>query len=209
VEPPERLPTGGLTPRRSPGESIRAVQMHDRYIVAEVSEGVLLLDQHALHERLLFEQMRERFEAGRLEVQKLLVPETVHLSPTDAARIVAHRDDLAGLGLEIEGFGGGTVLLSGYPAALGRHAPRDVLRGVARHLAELGGAPPRDVLLDGLMALVACHAAVRAGERLPPDLVRELAAQHGLAENSHHCPHGRPSSLLLTSADLDRQFGRT
>ncbi|MGL4551010.1 MAG: hypothetical protein ACRC33_07475 [Gemmataceae bacterium] len=182
--------------------------MHDLYLVVEVPDGVLVLDQHALHERVLFERLRDRLGKGKLEVQRLLVPETIQLPPAQAALLLDHAADLAELGLEVTDFGGGTLLLGGYPAVLGKRPPRDVLRAVADHLSAAERPPTRDALLEGVMALVACHAAVRAGDRLSPEMVAELAAQHGLARDAHHCPHGRPSSLLFTKSDLDRQFRR-
>jgi DNA mismatch repair protein MutL len=183
--------------------------MHELYLVAEVPEGVLIIDQHALHERVLFEQMKGRLAAGKVEVQKLLIPEPVDLPPPQAARLLQHRADLAELGLEIDDFGGGTVLLSGYPAVLGRKPPREVLAAVVSHLGRSERPPSREALLNDLIALLACHSAVRAGDRLAPEEIAYLLEQREVAEHSHHCPHGRPSSLLLTRADLDRQFRRT
>lgn len=185
------------------------MQMHDLYLVVEVPEGILIVDQHALHERSLFEGLKRRLATGTLEVQKLLIPEPVHLTSGEALRLLEHRDALAELGLQIDDFGGGTVLVGSYPAVLGKRSPRDLLRGVLDYLLGQNALPPRDVLLNDLMALMACHAAVRAGDRLGPDEVQALVAQRHLADDHHHCPHGRPSSLLFSRADLDRQFRRT
>jgi DNA mismatch repair protein MutL len=187
---------------------LKAVQMHDLYLVVEVPEGVLVIDQHALHERVLFEEMKARLGEGRLSAQRLLVPEPVSLSPAEAARLLEHAEALAELGLEVSDFGGGTVLLRGYPAALGKRAPREVLRAVVDYLGSKERLPAREVLLNELLSLLACHAAVRAGDRLTPDEVAALVARRELAEDSHHCPHGRPTSLLFTRHELDRQFRR-
>jgi DNA mismatch repair protein MutL len=195
-------------PRPAPPHPLRAVQMHELYLVAEVPEGVLISDQHALHERILFEQMKARLASGKMEVQKLLIPEPVELSPTQAALLLQHREALAELGLEVEDFGRGTVLLAGYPAVLGRQPPREVLAAAVEQLSRLDRAPSREVLLNDLMALLACHSAVRAGDRLAPEEIEYLLEQRHLADHSHHCPHGRPSSLLFTRNDLDRQFRR-
>jgi DNA mismatch repair protein MutL len=187
----------------------KAVQMHDTYLWVEVPEGVLVIDQHALHERILFERLKARFASGRLEVQKLLVPETVQLPPAQAALLLEHRADLLGLGLEIDDFGGGTVLMGGYPHLLAKKPPGEILRAVAEELAAKGRVPTREALLNDLMALLACHSAVRAGDRLSAEQVRQLAAERHLVQDSHHCPHGRPSSLLFTRAELDKQFRRS
>ena len=187
----------------------KAVQMHDMYLLVEVPEGVLVIDQHALHERILFERLKARFAVGKLEVQKLLIPEPIDLPPAQAALLLAHRADLAGLGLEIDAFGGGTILLGGYPHLLGKKPPGEILRAVAEQLSARDRVPSREVMLNDLMALMACHSAVRAGDRLSAEQIRLLAAERHLAQDSHHCPHGRPSSLLFTRGELDRQFRRT
>ena len=189
--------------------SLKAIQLYNAYLVLETADGMLVIDQHALHERILFEQLKSRLAAGKMEVQKLLIPEPVALLPTQAAKLLQHRDDLAELGLEIDDFGGGTVLLGGYPAALGKRRPREILTGVGDYLANKERPPTQEALLNDLLSLVACHAAVRAGDRLSAEEIAELAARRDLARDSHHCPHGRPTSLLFTRADLDRQFRRT
>ena len=193
----------------APARPPRAMQMHELYLVIEVPEGILVIDQHALHERILFEQLKERLAAGRLEVQNLLVPEPVNLPPAQAALLLGHRAALAELGLQVDDFGGGTVLLGSYPAVLGKKPPREVLGAVVDYLTRQERPPTREALLNDLMALVACHTAVRAGDRLSPEQIAALVEKRHLAQDSHHCPHGRPSSLLLGRAELDRQFRRT
>jgi DNA mismatch repair protein MutL len=188
---------------------VKAVQMHDLYLVIEVPEGILVIDQHALHERILFEQLRERHAAGQLEAQRLLIPEPVALPPAHAALVLEHKEALAELALEVSDFGRGTVLLASYPAVLGKRRPRDILQAVVEYLTGQERPPARETLLNDLLSLMACHAAVRAGDRLTPEEIAELAAQRHLARDAHHCPHGRPTSLLFSRADLDRQFRRT
>jgi DNA mismatch repair protein MutL len=188
---------------------LRAIQVLDCYLVVEASaDEVLFLDQHALHERLLFEDLRQRTQAGALESQRLLVPEPVSLPPAQAAAVLEHREALAGLGLAVEDFGGGTVLLTAYPALLDRRPPREVFQAVADHLAGRGRAPDREQLVHELLGLMACHAAVRAGDRLTPEEVAALVARMDLAEDAHHCPHGRPTVLRLSRRDLERHFRR-
>ena len=191
-----------------PSRPVRALQMHDLYLIVEVPDGVLIIDQHALHERILFEQLKARLSTGRLDVQRLLIPEPVTLPPAQAALVLAQQEALAELGLEVSDFGAGTVLLAGYPALLGKRPPREILQAVVDYLISKERLPTREILLNDLMALMACHAAVRAGDRLTPDQIAELLAQRHLAQDSHHCPHGRPSSLMFTKQELDRQFRR-
>jgi DNA mismatch repair protein MutL len=188
--------------------SSKVIQLYDAYLVLETEEGMLVIDQHALHERILFEQLKRRLRSGTLETQRLLIPEPVDLSAEQAARTLEHREALAELGLGVEEFGGGTLLLTSYPALLGRRAPQAILRAVVDHLTSREQVPSREVLFNDLLSLMACHAAVRAGDRLTPEQMSALIAQRGLADDAHHCPHGRPTALLFSRHDLDRQFRR-
>src|SRR5438128_6084498 len=127
---------------------------------------MLVIDQHALHERVLLEEFKRRIASGTLEIQKLLMPLPVDLTAEQAARALDQREALAELGLGVEDFGGGTVLLTSYPAILNRRPPRDVLLAVVDHLMTKDRTPTREVLLNDLLSLMACHSAVRAGDRL-------------------------------------------
>jgi DNA mismatch repair protein MutL len=189
--------------------SVRAIQLYDAYLVLETEEGMLVIDQHALHERILFEQLKERIRAGTVESQRLLIPEPVEFTAEQAARVLEHRDALADLGLGVEDFGSGTLLLTSYPAILGRRTPQTILRAVVDRLVAEERVPSREQLLNELLSLMACHAAVRAGDRLTPEEIASLVAQRQLAQDTHHCPHGRPTALLFSRQELDRQFRRT
>jgi DNA mismatch repair protein MutL len=186
----------------------RVLQLYDAYLVVETSEGMLVIDQHALHERILFEQFVKRIAEGSLQTQALLIPEPIDLPGDAAGRVLEHRDALADLGLGVEDFGGGTVLLTRYPALIGKRSPRAAFLAVVDHLAAQDRPPTREVLFNDLLSLMACHSAVRAGERLTPEQIAELLAQRHLADDHHHCPHGRPTSLLFSRQELERQFGR-
>lgn len=191
-----------------PTYPVNAIQVHDAYLVVETNEGMLVIDQHALHERILFEHLKERIRAGALEKQRLLVPETVELTADQAACVLEHQQDLAELGLDVEDFGGGTVLVTACPAMLNRQAPQDILRAVVDHLVTKDRLPNREQLLNDLLSVMACRAAVKAGDRLTSEEIASLVAQRNLAADAHHCPHGRPTSLLFSRQELDRQFGR-
>ena len=185
-----------------------ALQIHNRYLVVENEDGLEVIDQHALHERILYETLREKVLAGALESQRLLVPEPVDLAASEAAAVLENQEMLASLGLEVEEFGGETILLSAYPAMLANFSPGDVLRSIAEQLQTDGKTPePRD-LLDDLMHSIACKAAVKFGDALTPEEVQALLAQRHLARDHHHCPHGRPTALVFTREQLDRQFKR-
>lgn len=194
--------------RVDPPQSTRALQIHNRYLVVENEDGLEVIDQHALHERILYESLREKVLAGSLESQRLLVPEPVDMSAAEAAAVLENQKLLASLGLEVEEFGGETVLLSAYPAMLANFSPGDVLRSLAEQLQTEGKKPePRD-LLDDLMHSIACKAAVKFGDALTGEEVQALLAQRHLAQDHHHCPHGRPTALVFTREQLDRQFKR-
>jgi DNA mismatch repair protein MutL len=186
----------------------KVIQLYDTYLVVETQEGMLVIDQHALHERILFEQLTERLRAGSIEKQPLLIPEPIDLTSEQAARVLEQRQALAELGLEIEEFGGDTVLLRTCPALLGRGAPSAIFQVVVDHLMSQERLPNREILFSALLSLLACHSAVRAGDHLPPEEIAALLQQRHLADNTHHCPHGRPTALLFSRLDLERQFGR-
>jgi DNA mismatch repair protein MutL len=203
---PGSAPASADQPPSAP--PVRAIQLYDSYLVLETPEGMLVIDQHALHERILFEQLKRRIREGALETQRLLIPDMVDLAADQCARAMEHRADLLQLGLEIDHFGGGTLVLHSYPAILGNRAPAAVLRAVVDHLISKDRLPDREQLLNDLLSLMACHAAVRAGDRLTPEEISALIALKDLAADTHHCPHGRPTSLLLSRQELDRQFRR-
>jgi DNA mismatch repair protein MutL len=198
-------------PPTSAGDPLppKAIQLYNAYLVLETPEGMLVIDQHALHERILFEQLKSRIRTGTLETQKLLIPEPVELTAEQAARTLEHQADLAHLGIGVEDFGGGTLLLTGYPALLGNRSPQAILKAVVDHLASKERVPTREQFLNNILSLMACHAAVRAGDPLSPEEIAALIAQRNLADDAHHCPHGRPTALLFSRQELDRQFRRT
>jgi DNA mismatch repair protein MutL len=198
------------SPREGPHftSSHSALQVHNRYLVAESDDGMIVIDQHALHERILYEQIREKVLAGEVESQNLLVPEPVDLGPAEAAAALEHRELLARLGLTVEAFGGDTLLVSSYPAMLANISPAEVLRDLIERLLEGGRSPePRD-LLDSLLHSISCKAAIKAGDRLSAGEIEALVEQRHLAQDAHHCPHGRPTALIFTRDELDRQFKR-
>jgi DNA mismatch repair protein MutL len=187
----------------------KIIQVHDAYLVMETPEGMLVIDQHALHERILFEQLKQRMRNGPLEKQRLLIPEPIDLPAEQSARVLEQRAALAELGLDVDEFGGGTVLLSSYPAILERKPPREIFQAVVDQLVNKDRPPNREQLLNDLLAVMACRAAVKAGDHLTQEEMAALIAQRELADNSHHCPHGRPTTLLVSRHELDRQFRRT
>ncbi len=206
VGPPTADRTAGRNAEFSPAAP--ALQVHNRYLVAETEEGVTIIDQHALHEQILYERLRQRVLSGAMETQKLLVPEPVDLSAPEAAAASEHGELLARLGMIIEPFGGDTVLVAGFPAMLANFNPAEVLRELLAQLLSGDRPPQQDDLLDDLLHTVACKAAIKAGDRLAPEEIASLLEQSHLAGNPHHCPHGRPTALVFTREELDRRFKR-
>jgi DNA mismatch repair protein MutL len=186
----------------------KAIQVHDSYLIAETEEGMVVIDQHALHERILYEELRRRMELGGVESQRLLVPEPVNLTSGEALALLEQRESLAALGIEIEPFGGDTVLVLSTPVMLSGVAPERLLRDLAEHFQGKPLPPTRDGLVADLLHMVACKAAVKAGQKLTPEEIAALLERRHLVADSHHCPHGRPTALVFTKSELERQFGR-
>jgi len=214
ADAPLYSPTAGAANNAAPttsGGSVPspALQIHNRYLVAESSDGVMVIDQHALHERILYEQLRAKVLSGALESQRLLVPEPVDLSAAEAAAVIEQRQLLAELGVEIEPFGGDTVLVLSHPAMLTKMNSAELLRDLVDRLTADGRPPNRRDLLDELLHMMSCKAAVKAGDRLTPDEIAALIEQRHLVQDAHHCPHGRPTALVFTREELDKQFKRT
>jgi DNA mismatch repair protein MutL len=215
--PPDSVPSGSAAGPRESTEAAgegkqdvrNAIQVLDCYLVVEVPpDEVWFIDQHALHEALLFERWQERVRSGALEIQRLLIPERVELSALQATRVLEHRAALGELGFVVEDFGGNTVMLTGYPALLQKRPPQAVLRAVVDHLVTQERLPSREQLLSNLLSVMACHAAVRAGDRLSAEEITALVSRCDLAENAHHCPLGRPTMFRLSRQELDRKFRR-
>lgn len=196
-------------PSANMAQPTAALQVHNKYLVTESEEGVVVIDQHALHERILYEQLRERALRGNLETQRLLVPEPVDLSSPEVAAVLEHQDLLGQLGLQVEAFGGDTVLVSSCPVMLSNSSPAEILRELIEPLVSGGKAPDRRDLLDELLHMMSCKAAIKAGDRLTPEEISALLEQRHLAQDAHHCPHGRPTALVFTREELDKQFKRT
>jgi len=187
---------------------VRAMQVHDCYLVVETTEGIQLIDQHALHERIMYERLRERVLAGSIEVQRLLIPVTIELSPRETAMLVDQTELLSELGLHVQSFSGNTIALTGYPIMLRRADPAEILRKIVEELENSGQKLTRRDLIDSLLHMMACKSAIKAGQRLKPEEIESLLAQRHLVDDHHHCPHGRPTALMLSREELDRQFGR-
>jgi DNA mismatch repair protein MutL len=202
-------PVEEVPPASSNSSSSSGFQIHNRYLVTETNEGMEVIDQHALHERILYEQFRTRILAGTLETQRLLVPEPVTLPPAERAVVLDNVEVLHKLGLAIEDFGGDTLLVTGYPAMLHAIGPAELLRQAVDVLMSSEKQPERRDLIDRMLHMMSCKAAVKAGDPLAPEEITALLEQRHLFRDTHHCPHGRPTSLIFTREELDKRFKRT
>jgi len=196
------------THEHAPTLGLARGQIHDTYIVAQTADGLVLVDQHAAHERIVYERMKRAMAAGEIARQPLLVPEVVELSESDAARVLGRADELLSLGLVVESFGSGALLVRELPAALGATDAKALLRDIADELAETDTAHTLKEKLDHILATMACHGSVRAGRKLGLDEMNALLREMEGTPNTGQCNHGRPTHVELKLADIERLFGR-
>jgi DNA mismatch repair protein MutL len=211
--PADRLPAGtqGALWQAAPEgfASLRYVgQVLEGYLLCEGRDRVVLLDQHAAHERVRFERLRAEHAAGAVLRDALLVPETIDLPAAQVAALVEHERTLTSLGLEGEAFGDGTFLLRTVPRVLRGQDVGALVRALAADLAEEGASRAGDRAVDAVLATLACHSAVRVGQRLGPEQVRALLEAMDTVEINAHCPHGRPVAVELSRARVESLFGR-
>ncbi len=182
-------------------------QLHDAYIVAQTRDGIVIVDQHAAHERLVYERLKAALAAG-VPRQILLIPDIVELDEADVERLSARADELARYGLILESFGPGAVIVRETPALIGEADAAGLVRDLAEHMAEWDDALPLERRLMHVAATMACHGSVRAGRRLKPEEMNALLREMERTPNSGQCNHGRPTYVELKLADIERLFGR-
>jgi len=183
-------------------------QLHETYVVAQSADGVVIVDQHAAHERIVMERMKAELAANGVARQLLLLPEVVELDEAAVARLAERADELAELGLGLEPFGAGAVVVREVPALLGQTDVRGLVRDLADELAELEQALSLKDRVDHVAATMACHASVRAGRRLTLQEMNALLREMEVTPNAGQCNHGRPTYVELKLADIERLFGR-
>ncbi len=183
-------------------------QVHETYIVSQTRDGVVIVDQHAAHERLVYERMKAELAAGGVARQTLLLPEVVDLDPAEAERVAEKAEELAALGLIIEPFGPGAILVRETPALLGDTDVAGLIRDLADDLAENGAPLALAERLQAVCSTMACHGSVRAGRRLSAPEMNALLREMEATPHSGQCNHGRPTYVELKLADIERLFGR-
>ncbi len=183
-------------------------QLHETYIVAQTRDGIVIVDQHAAHERIVYERMKEALEKSGVARQILLIPEIVELDEADVERLAARADELAKFGLAVEPFGPGAISVTETPSMLGDLDAQALLRDLAEHIAEWDEALPLERRLMHVAATMACHGSVRAGRRLKGEEMNALLREMEATPNSGQCNHGRPTYVELKLGDIERLFGR-
>jgi DNA mismatch repair protein MutL len=183
-------------------------QVHGNYIIAQTQDGVVIVDQHAAHERIVYEKLKRQREGGTIERQTLLTPMVVDLDPEAAALVDAHAPELAGLGLIVEGFGPGAVMVREAPSAVAQGDLAGLVRDLAADLAADDGAQSLARRLDRWLGTFACHHSVRSGRMLKPEEMNALLREMESTPGAGQCNHGRPTYVELKLADIERLFGR-
>jgi DNA mismatch repair protein MutL len=182
--------------------------VHDTYIVSQTRDGLVIVDQHAAHERLVLERMRAAREGAAIVGQALLVPEVVELEEPDCDRLESCAPDLASMGLELERFGPTSMLVRSVPAAVGKSDAAALLADMAAEIAELGGPMSLGDKLDHVAATIACHGSVRAGRILSVAEMNALLREMEVTPRSGQCNHGRPTWVKLGHGEIEKLFGR-
>jgi DNA mismatch repair protein MutL len=183
-------------------------QLHETFIVAQTGDGIVIVDQHAAHERLVYERLKTAIETHGVARQALLIPEVVDLDPADAARLADKSHELAELGLVLEPFGPGAVAVNETPAMLGDFDVKGLVRDLADDIAEAGTSTRLLDRLEAIASTMACHGSVRAGRRLNGQEMNALLREMEATPNSGQCNHGRPTFVELKLSDIERLFGR-
>lgn len=184
-------------------------QVHENYIIAQTENGMVIVDQHAAHERLVYEKLKHQMAENGVAAQALLIPEVVDLSAGECAQLLEIADDLARLGLTIEPFGGSAIAVRETPAILGEVNADAMIRDILDELADLGSSQTVQARIEAILSRVACHGSIRSGRRMRAEEMNALLREMESTPHSGQCNHGRPTYVELKLADIERLFGRT
>ena len=184
-------------------------QVHENYIIAQTEKGIVIVDQHAAHERLVYEKLKSQMAENGVAAQALLIPEIVELSENEAAQLLEIADDLSRLGLTVEPFGGGAIAVRETPAILGEVNAAAMIRDIVDELADQGDSASVKARIEAILSRVACHGSIRSGRRMQAAEMNALLREMEATPLSGQCNHGRPTYVELKLADIERLFGRT
>ena len=202
VEPTQDMPA------ETPPLGVARAQVHETYIIAQTADGMVIVDQHAAHERLVYERMKTQMAGDGVKRQALLIPEIVELSEEEALRVLDRADELLAMGLEVEPFGRGAVAVRATPAIFGEMDVKGLIRDLADDFAEYEAGLALKERMEEVMGNMACRGSVRAGRRLTADEMNALLRQMEVTPHSGQCNHGRPTYVELKLADIEKLFGR-
>ncbi|MEX1661557.1 DNA mismatch repair endonuclease MutL [Thioclava sp. 15-R06ZXC-3] len=184
-------------------------QVHENYIIAQTESGIVIVDQHAAHERLVYEKLKRQMAENGVPAQALLIPDIVELSAGDSALLLEHAEALSQLGLGIEPFGGAAIAVRETPAVLGEINAEALLRDVLDELSDLGDTQLVQAKIEAVLSRMACHGSIRSGRQMRADEMNALLRQMEATPHSGQCNHGRPTYVELKLSDIERLFGRT
>lgn len=196
----------------TPPQSIeipKSLQIHDSFIISETPTGFVIVDQHALHERIIYENLRKRLSTGKLLAQKLLIPESFEVTDAQANTVKNQARLIEQLGIELVPFGPKTMAVQAFPVLLAKIPPIDFVQDLIDLLAEKNLSQDADSLLDQVLNMAACKAAIKAGQKLTSGEIEQLLTDKQAVDNASRCPHGRPTTIEFTTRDLEKQFKRT
>ncbi|UCF00089.1 MAG: DNA mismatch repair endonuclease MutL [Planctomycetota bacterium] len=216
VQPSRKYPdalkfgAGRITKDRAgPLPQRQFLQVHDSFIVTEADDGFVIIDQHALHERLIYENLHRRIRKSKLESQKLLIPESFQLTDASADALKTNAELIEKLGIDLVPFGPRSYAIQAFPSLLAKVTPLDFVQDLLDLLAEKGASLDADGLLDEVLNMAACKAAIKAGQKLNDSEIEQLLADRETADFASRCPHGRPTMIKFSMAELQKQFKRT
>ena len=211
AEAPQPFTAARIEPAQGPVESplgAARAQVHENYIIAQTTNGIVIVDQHAAHERLVYERLKRQSATHGIAAQALLIPEIIPLSPGDARRLTDHAPALAALGLVLEPFGGDAVAVRETPAALGTCDARALVLDILDELADLGASQALESRIDAVLSRMACHGSIRSGRQMRADEMNALLREMEATPLSGQCNHGRPTYVELKLSDIEKLFGR-
>ncbi|WP_334191278.1 DNA mismatch repair endonuclease MutL [Pararhodobacter sp.] len=210
-EAPAPFTAARIEPEQGPIETplgAARAQVHENYIIAQTKDGIVIVDQHAAHERLVYERLKAQVAEHGVKAQALLIPEIITLSISDAQRLLDHAGELAGLGLVLEPFGEGTVAVRETPAALGNCDARGLVLDILDELADLGSSQKLGARIDAVLSRMACHGSIRSGRQMRAEEMNALLREMEATPLSGQCNHGRPTYVELKLSDIEKLFGR-
>jgi len=214
-QPGQRAPEIGLGQRETPTakkggwETKQFLQIHDSYIVAQTNDGFVIIDQHALHERIIYEALCRRIQKGKLESQRLLIPESFELTEAESDILENNAELIEKFGIELVPFGPKTMAIQAFPTLLAKAEPLDFMQDLIDLLKNRDVSLDAERLLDEILNMAACKAAIKAGQKLTDSEIEQLLADKEKAESPSRCPHGRPTTIKFSISDLEKQFKRT